>query len=589
MAATGSGLIVEGLPIDGKTWVVAARLGLVRNPPNLQEPAVRILLTESAWGGKVRFANVGLSHINLVRLNSLWRNGRLVRSEPMETVRFPVDGSAKLKVVKPDELLRMCHLRPESETGSLLESHGLHLEVQHGARRYIIPMLELFARCYGFSEYLRLQLATLPFEEALQALIARDIVPQRPNGWLVTLNMNCFNADAVFLAHLKHSPHTQHRVRRLCGAFQAATISHTSSLVAPLVYPWWEGCIDLECRVVSFWSKPGTFIVFRIDGMRNPPGPLIYLDRQNTNNVESEGPYQGEGSPSGGWRSPYKNSASPDPDSLVHTQEPSHDFAIRSLQNQAMKILGNDREVESVSRQVDKPVMRAHGEPEAHPTALSSGPGTRAGTNRPAPVSISTPVDALAQKVWSAIQAVIASGFPGSRLATWDGNAWIESDVPVSVPMLPSDVKRAHSWYYIRAEQRSRCFYWARILLPSGTVNLVEIERRHSEAGKAEEMCGVAFASEGSSEIKKIFRYASQHSGVFAGLPSSRTGTPPEVVLLRHRRDRAGTLETAIRTLLKRLGHVSLDAPTNTRKGTGEKAIEGCRNEDATALSSTGG
>ena len=549
-----SDLKIEGLPDDDKAWLVVARLGLVRNPPKLQEPAVLLLLAEGDWGGRLRQARVGLSHINLVRLNSVWQNGRFVRDLQMQPIKVFMDGSDFLPEVRTPELLRMCRVNPSSATGGLLLSHSLSLEIRDGNKRYLIPSLELFGRCYGFSEYVRGRLATLPFQEVMRSLIARDAVACLPGYWLVTLDMNCYDRDAVFLAHLKHDAITQSRVRRLCGAIQATGTGRVATLIAPPVQPWWGAQVELACQAIAYGKEPGTYVVVRIDGMSDPQGPPILRDRQNTNRIEHGSAESGEGSAASGWRPPYKNAASVDPDELVHTQEPSRDFALRHIQNPAMKILGLERAVRPVIRIVDKSAPRAHGEPEPHPTALSSGPEARTGIDSPAPVVIATPADGLAQQVWASLHAVLGSDYPGSSLLTWDGTSWVDSALPIGVPILASDVEHAHSWYYIHDQQRSRNFYWARALLPTGVVNLVEIERRYTDAGETENLCGVGFCIGDLAEVKEICSYASEHGGVFA---HNTLG----VVLLRHRHDKAGTLEAAVRRLFGRLGHASLNKP----------------------------
>ena len=544
-------LEIEGLPEDDSEWVVEARLGLVRNDAKQHEPGVLLLLAKGTWGGKAREARIGLSHIAIVQLHSVWRRGRFVRDLPMRRVLIHVDGSSALPVLPPDEISHMCRIRPSSYIGNRLLSQKSCVEVRNGSRRFLIPTLELFSRCYGHSEYVRGRLATLPFKEALQALLARDVVAAQPGRWLLTLDMHCYDDDALFLAHLKHDAHTQARVRSMCGAFQAASVASVGKgpvLVSPPVQPWWKGKVTLECLGVDYAKEPGTFMVFRIDGMSQPKGPSIDLDRQNTNAVEYDDLKPDRSTLAGGWRPPYKNAVAPEPDRLVHTQEPSRDFALRYLQNPRLKILGPVREIVRVVRTVQKPTSRSHRESEPHPTALSSGPETGAGTERPAPMSIATPTDAIVRGVWAALHVVVAADYPGACVRTWDGLQWVGSQEPIGVAILQPDVQHAHSWYSIRTGHRSRCFYWARVLLATGTVNILEIERRYSNGVATEEMCGVGFAVGDLSEVLEICRVAKEQKGVLTGIPLA-------VTLFRHRHDKKGTFEAAVRTLLTRLGH----------------------------------
>lgn len=150
------------------------------------------------------------------------------------------------------------------------------------------------------------------------------------------------------------------------------------------------------------------------------------------------------------------------------------------------------------------------------------------------------------QDVWNALRAIVAADYGGAAFETWTGHDWVTSDSPQGVPIIASDVRDAHSWYYIRNEKRSRHYYLGRVRLPEADVHVLEIERRVCEGVFTEQMCGAGFADRDPILALELCHYAREHEGVF-------TDVPFDVVPLRHRRDKDGTLEAALRTLFRRL------------------------------------
>lgn len=539
-------LEIEGLPSDDREWIVAWYVRIERNVAKRHEPVVAVLLKEYQGAGDMRLARIGFSHLGQVRLNSVWRHQRLVRNLLMTTRTFRVDGCAHFRPVGADAVAHLRRISPSSSIGNLLTRKSA-VEFTDGGIRFLFPSLELFSRCYGQSEYLRMVLATLPFDEALHALFARDAVPEEPGQWLVTLAMNCYDGDAVFLAHLKHDVFTRERVRALCGQFQTARAYRGEMSVVPAIRPWWPGFVSLRCSGLEYRNEPGTFVVFRIDAMEQPAGPTIHRDRQNTNRIEYEESSSQSGAlGSGGWNRPRKNPDGTEPDELVHTQEPSWDYAPRAVLNPALEILGKPRAVLPVIRiQEGRKSGGSRPEPEPGPSSLSSGSATRSGLDQPAPASIATPTSTLIQDVWRAFHSVVPD-YDGSDIVAWSGTDWVPSHEPIGVPMLADDVQHAHPWYYIHDQDRSRRFYLARANINGRMVHVLELERRLHDGSATEELCGVGFVNGDLDVASGVCGYAAEHGGV---LKEHNL----DLRLLRHRYGKDGTLKSAIRTLLQRL------------------------------------
>ncbi len=558
--APGS-LAIEGLPRDDRDWVVAWPIGVLRNDPALSEPAVLLQLSQYNGTGS-RQAVIGLTHFGQVRPYSVWRNRVFVRDLPMVRREFKVSGEQKCEFQSSEAIARVMRMAP-AQMGPLERPTTLRIETL--THTLLIPPLELLSRTYGRSQYVKRILTTLPFQEACDALNGKDRVEQEENHWLVTLDKRCDNDDKVFLAHLRHDELTRACVRNLCGQFQSIAIDPgVRTLVTPEVKPWWPHDARLLCYGIEYRNRPDTFLVFRIDGMSDPDGLPLQVDRPNTNlgdgKSDAEDDVERESSR---W---LKTRVNPHqaPTELIHTQEPSGQLPAHHIFDAPFQILGKPRSAVHVIR--DGQGRRASTHPPLSvesPTAVSAG-ALRSGNQRPAPVSITAPTQVrpgtIVFAVWSALSELSKSF--GASVETWTGSGWCESSDPIPVPLLASDVRDMPSWYYIRGQggRRSRCYYAARVTKEGVTGYVLEIERRavQSEGGElrtTEELCGVAYLADGDIQLaasaKSVCEHARKRSGSLRGVNVPGANT---TITYRHRFGKLGTLETGITNALERVG-----------------------------------
>ncbi len=573
-------LHIDGMPTDQHEWVVRWYLGIVRNPTALSEPGVLLLLT-SVKENRVRQALIGLTHIGQVRLNSIWQGGRFVRNLQMLSMITKISGDAEAYNMIPATAVgRISKISPTSEEAGLLNQGGSLTTISLGNKQKLLfPTIELFSRCYGRSQYVTRILATLPFDDAVRALIVPDAVPHQDGCWLVTMHMHCSDEDAVFLAHLRHEAITRDRVRKLCGQFQAARVQHGSALVMPALVPWWPTNTLLKYSGVSLTSEPGTFLVFRIDGMSEPEGPPIFADRNNTNLTEATDASNESTGGSGWGRYRAKGSLSENPLTLTHTLEPSGAFDSKRISDPSFEILGSRRNVERVVRPASSNrAPRALAPIGKSPSSLSGG-AIRSGTDRPAPARIEAPtelhVSDVAQELWKAIVDVIDMDCDlDTTIESWTGTSWIVSEDPIGAPFLSSDVSDAASWCYVRdasRRKRSRYYYLAKVANGSRAAYFFETERRSSQnnnnATSSEQFRGLAFTlsddAKMSEVVYSICEFLKLHKGVLVDIDING---PDDLLVYTHRFDKNASLKVAVRRMLLRFGLI----PTKSQITTAE-------------------
>lgn len=553
---------VQGLPWDGRLWTVRWYCAIIRNAPALSEPGVLVLLSSprvAAKGGAaaaktptldLRLVTVGLTHIGQVRICTVWHNGLPVTTENLETLDVEIiAATAGWRLCSAIDLRQRLHLAPNDPIDQLLhQSSALELNCSIGRiRRLVIPSIELFSRCFGRSQHVKRVLATLPFDDAQRALLAQDRVQQAPGEWLVTLAMCCFDDDAVFLAHLRHDPAVQRRLRHLCGSFQAAPVRAGEALVVPEVLPWWDGDGILRCRGVVSPADPTTFLVYRVDGMSDPSGPPIQIDRENSNRLADNALDGAE--PSGWQRSRDIHQQQTPPTTLVHTQEPSIDFTLQTLHDESFKILGTPRRrtkveaaigrhashtAHSLDQSYDQPSYQRHESlaPFDPPPATLSGAALRSGQYRPAPALIFAPDDIVPANdvivaMWSALDK-FAMVFPALALSaeSWTGSGFVASAIPIGLPFVGADVRDAPAWCYLysrRGNRQPRHAYVARLTNGMHDIFFFEAQRRSDDSGiETEHFRGLAFTLDGSCAlddvVSDLLRQVSEAKGVMAGV-----------------------------------------------------------------------
>lgn len=262
----------------GGILVVFWHGGLAKNhTPNtvpLAQVILKTLHPDSVFGA-TRTIDVAISHLGSLRPGSVWKNGRLIGEIRMQTLAPTVVD------FNPGQWRWV-----SAESAGLLESY-LHsfsailgsswlIEMRaEGGKTILVPCLEFFTRCYGYSsETIRL-LATYGLQKVQnEYLYGYD---SDPEAWVLKLKHGVSEREAPFLAHAMFDEYTNDLCKRLHSGLQAAFKPGQKAFIQ--VEPWFRGLADIEGG--GYWISSDTFLLLNVDGMSHPKGRPIIVERQH--------------------------------------------------------------------------------------------------------------------------------------------------------------------------------------------------------------------------------------------------------------------------------------------------------------------
>lgn len=491
-------LIIEGLPQDDSTRLVAWWYGVLkRNPPAPSEPTVQVffrpILPDGSYG-KFQYHDIGITHLGQVRLGTIWQNQKRVGEIPLEEEVFQLDFSdGAWCFAGPWDTANGTswdYLVPR--TAYSLSDKLLHpptrlvqFHLTTDSRGLIVPCLELFFRLYGRSQYVKRTLLTQSFENAKDSLIVPDVEEAPPDTWQVTVEKNCVNGDAVFLAHLRHDPVTKKRVRAVSPQGEGQQGIQGNAPVFLQVGPWFTGIAQMQVRGIWLDQDQRRFLALQVIGCSDPGGAEIYLDRQNTNLT---GPLKKLKDGTTWPNLKPKPPASGKSIYLIHTEEPGSGQGALEIHDPEFHILGKKRQVISLVRSNTSVREKRTIESDEPPEKYSGGEahGKKPGT---APASISAPQrlasDSTLSGIWKALIKLASSrgsGIISVVPISAEGFAMgAEPNMVAFPPFKDSEKLRGavQNWPYLNPESKQpRGALLVRVVTERGVGYIMEIQRR---------------------------------------------------------------------------------------------------------------
>jgi hypothetical protein len=252
--------------------------GLSKNhSPNtvpLAQVILRTLHSDNVFGAKSTI-DAAISHLGSLRPGSVWKNGRLIGEIGMQTLAPTVvdfnPGQWRWVSAESAGLLES-YLRPFSAT--LGNSWLIEMRAE-GDKTILVPCLEFFIRCYGRSSETTWLLATYGLQK-LQSeyLYGYD---SDPEAWVLKLKHGVSEREAPFLAHAMFDEYTYDLCKRLHKGLQAEFKPGKKAFIQ--VEPWFRGLANIEGR--GYWITADTFLLLNVDGMSNPQGRALIIERQH--------------------------------------------------------------------------------------------------------------------------------------------------------------------------------------------------------------------------------------------------------------------------------------------------------------------
>lgn len=355
-----SPIIIEGVPPTSTDRLLVWWYGSIkRNPDAPSEPKVEVCFRQfhnlNIYGDFL-YHDVGITHLGQVRLGTIWQGQKKIGQLPLKKELFQVDFSddswyfsgawdkedvnGKNRLIPPfsyklDDMTR--HPKTRLVQFHLTDNpHGL-----------IIQSIEVFSRLYGRSQYIKRVLLTNPYTRAKDELIVPDVEESPPNTWQVTVEKHCYDGDGVFLAHLKHDPVTERRVRSIWGQTEGVQKTSGNIPAYPEIGPWFAGAAQLEVRGIWLDKEKKRFLTLEILGCSDPDGVEIYFDRENTNMVT--GPLKKLKDRTSWPRIKREKPAGGNDIRITHLKEPGTGQEALEIIDPYFKILGQPRKIKKSS------------------------------------------------------------------------------------------------------------------------------------------------------------------------------------------------------------------------------------------------
>lgn len=306
--------------------------------------------------------SVALTHIGLLRVGSVWREGVCIDDGEWTGETFDVDFSdGGWSCVSPSsttahalvgQLDGTNHpLPPRYDPGYLLDFKLA------GGKNLLVPCMEFFARCYGRSAEVKRVLVTYPWKKAESRLYLPLDEPPPPDMWSLKLTRRMRNDDVVFLAHVKYDAYAQDVAKSIYS--QAEAGYSTPGGKTPYAYlkalPWFKGPAKLMVAGVPI-NAGKTFLGLRILGASQPHGNAVLRDRENRGGLAGT---DESGDQENGSGSAIKRLRSlPDILDLTSDEEPDHGSMSIDLEEDDFKILGEPRTVIDRKTAIERGLVR---------------------------------------------------------------------------------------------------------------------------------------------------------------------------------------------------------------------------------------
>ena len=326
-------------------YVVCGYGRVVRNYRDTAQPLVEVILRRPRALGSFRCVPVSLTNLGQLRCGDVVEAGRVTKTIPLEQEHFAVDFSPSSWRLEWAGAL----------CASFPKGHWLHdftfrgwMVVFEVERSYTlrVPCLELFSRCYGRSQEVKRVLATYPWSEARSRLLPAPGRPATAAAPVVKILPPFVKDDAAFLATLRHCARTERVARAVYSQLDSACSSRVDSgsphcqrpgafLKVP---PWFDGPAEL---LVEGEPVEGGFLVHRILGCSDPPGPAVVVVRERDERFAATA----ESSSFSPGRALSRRHPAPSPVELTADEPPGRDAGHVEVHDTRFVVLGTARPV----------------------------------------------------------------------------------------------------------------------------------------------------------------------------------------------------------------------------------------------------
>lgn len=523
-------VILEGLPDDNIRRVVWWYCDLEKNESAQSEPKVKVCCRkfhdDNNLGDEFFYYPAGITNLGQVPLGTIFRGhnkigqlDKIDRNNIVEEIfQLDFDDNAWEFATSWGKISEKSWIIPPFSYS--LPDRSRHLPTKIASFHFtstpfglIIPCLEMFSRLYGRSQYVKRILLTNPFDAAIDKLIVPDVEEALADTWQVTMDKHCYDGDGIFLAHLRHDPVTEKRVRSIWGQLEGAQDTRGTTQIFPEIGPWHDGAAQLQVKGLWLDKDKTRFLALQILRWSDPGGAEIYLDRQNTNLVT--GPLKKLRDKTT-WPRLVKRRPKEQKELLLrYSEEPGTGLNAREILDEPGGVLGQKRKVTKIVRtqQGDREKGTTLQQDSADQCSGGEAHGEKEDVDQ---ATIHTPEmlesEGTLRNVWETLVSMAAAGNnPIKSIASIlpDGSASIE---PIMLPCPAAEIEKKMTdskryWHLLTLDPKQpRNILVARIETENEIGYIMEIQRRVIiKNGKQEESPtyrGLAFRLNDEDDLK---------------------------------------------------------------------------------------
>lgn len=295
---------IEGLPVDGREWIVKEYGALTWNESASDEPLVDILL-EDIENGEFASVQVAKSYTRLLEKGSIWKNGEYYseRIDLIETIfKFSIGPKDNGKFVSaweqenesdnPDADLYKRYILPPGKyqiPSSFKDTKFFTVTTECGVE-LLANSLTIFDNTYGASQFLQQTVLNNYADVALKKFEFKkfdsaDFSNTSQNGeYRLGLLKEVYDDDRYFVWALKSQRYTQRTVNYISSQLNRNRDKTTYLSVRP----WFAG--TQKWLVSGLWLVKGKrFLVLKIHRYKLPQCPDFFIIRENSNIADENG------------------------------------------------------------------------------------------------------------------------------------------------------------------------------------------------------------------------------------------------------------------------------------------------------------
>lgn len=548
-------LLSLNLP-ENKKWIVWWYGPLIKSRKRNKQPKVAIFFRELNNDGTITDVYqeqiCPLTDLKLLKVGSVWVNNVCISEVVFEERNFDVDFTYKNGGWSIFPLNKMDYDFSDYFLSGVDDKVWLLDFLLKNGARLIIPALEFFYRCYGWSDELKRTLLMYPMEDVRNRLFSSAEYKGK-NVLYVKLRKRIYNKDTPFVAFFALDDFTQEVVKRI-----RAQLVNEECKVYLKIAPWFREKTKIRVKGIRT-GKNNIFLGLEVTGYPLPGREFkVIFDRDNTNFVKEKADAESKKA----WDSVPGKKLNMVNDSFFidNTFEPDSGASTLDIQISSLEIIGSSCTVVSLRKDKAEYFSGAKLENKAHSTySVNKSTGEKndvgyvSGEMIIKSKELMMESNGIVRDMWNAI-LYLSTEHPGKIISVeWYTPETLYSDDPeprlVAIPEFDNEnvvkenikiSKTILNWPYLDnlTKKGIRGFLVVKITFDEDVVYLLEIQRRYTHeyvndsVSEDEKFKGMVFKLNNANDIYVWVSFLAHELRYVKGIVQKLTGKCPGIAMV---------------------------------------------------------